>query len=295
MCVCVFCAQVYACTNTTRVHAHTQQERASNLNFFIFQSWNLKTIKGNLPYLKRFPRKITFVLCFVGLGILSSPFAVAKAGWMGAIISITVSSTYAYTAYLMAKCVEYDATCSNYQDIAKLTLGKRMRKVITALFYMELTGTLVGYCISMGDNLNYIFPHLGFSVPGLSSRNFMICVVSLIILPSVWLRDLSALSFTSMWCIASSLLLLVAVLLAATINHIGFHHPLPFLNIKGVPIAAGLYAFSYGGTSVFPSIYKSMKDPSKFTQVYCFFFFISILLTMSTITTTRKRRRKKFL
>lgn len=222
-----------------------------------------------------FQATLNCVSLLYGLGILSSPFAVAKAGWMGAIISIAVSSAYAYTAHLMAKCVEYDAGCSNYQDIAKLTLGRRMRRVITALFYMELTGTLVGYCISMGDNLNYIFPHLSFSVPGLSSRNFMICTVSLIILPSVWLRDLSALSFTSIWCIASSLLLLVAVLLAATVNHIGFHHPLPFLNVKGVPIAAGLYAFSYGGTSVFPSIYKSMKDPSKFTQVLALSFVIA--------------------
>lgn len=223
-----------------------------------------------------FQATLNCVSLLYGLGILSSPYAVAKAGWMGLIISVIVSTTYGYTAHLMAKCVEYDPEkCTNYQDIAKLTLGKRMRKVITALFYMELTGTLIGYCISMGDNLNYIFPHLGFSVPGLSNRNFMICVVSLIILPSVWLRDLSALSFTSIWCIASSVLLLVGVMLAATVNHIGFHHPPPFLRIKGVPVAAGLYAFSYGGTSVFPSICKSMKDPSKFTQVLILSFFIA--------------------
>ncbi|KAI5061456.1 hypothetical protein GOP47_0023961 [Adiantum capillus-veneris] len=210
-----------------------------------------------------------------GLGILSSPYAIAKTGWMGVTISIMISTSYAYTAYLMARCIEFDPACSNYQDIAKLALGKRMRKVITALFYMELTGTLVGYCISMGDNLNYFFPHVGFSLPGLSNRNIMICIVTLIILPSVWLRDLSALSFTSMWCIVSSVLLLVAVMVAATVNHIGFTHPLPFLRIKGVPVAAGLYAFSYGGTSVFPSIYKSMKDPSKFPQVLAVSFFIA--------------------
>ncbi|KAH7438171.1 hypothetical protein KP509_04G003800 [Ceratopteris richardii] len=203
-----------------------------------------------------------------GLGVLSSPFAVAKTGWMGVVVSVMLSTAYAYAAYLMARCVDFDPACSNYQDIAKLTLGTRMRKLINALFYMELTGTLMGYCISMGDNLDYIFPHVGFGLPGMSNRNFMICIVVLIILPSVWLRDLSALSFTSLWCIISSILLLVAVLLAATVNHIGFKHPIPLLHIKGVPVAAGLYAFSYGGTSVFPSIYKSMKEPRRFPQVW---------------------------
>ncbi|MCO5566741.1 hypothetical protein L7F22_020421 [Adiantum nelumboides] len=224
-----------------------------------------------------FQATLNCVSLLYGLGILSSPYAVAKTGWMGVLISIMISTSYAYTAYLMARCVEFDPACSNYQDIAKLTLGRRMRKVITALFYMELTGTLVGYCISMGDNLNYFFPHVGFSIPGLSNRNVMICIVTLIILPSVWLRDLSALSFTSIWCIASSVLLLVAVMLAATVNHIGFTHPLPLLRMKGVPVAAGLYAFSYGGTSVFPSIYKSMKDPSKFPQVLAVSFSIATI------------------
>lgn len=222
-----------------------------------------------------FQATLNCVSLLYGLGILSSPYAVAKAGWMGAIISLIISSTYAFTAYLMAKCVKCHPDCSSYQDIAKLAFGRRIRKLITALFYIEITGTLVGYCISMGDNLNYIFPHTSFSLPGLSNRNFMIFVVSLIMVPSVWLRDLSALSFTSIWCIISTILLLIAVMLAATVNHIGFNHPIPFLRIKGVPVAAGLYAFSYGGTSVFPSICKSMRDPSKFTHVLVLSFFIA--------------------
>ena len=203
-----------------------------------------------------------------GLGILSSPYAMARAGWAGVAVSLVVAATYAYTACLMGRCVAlHPDTCGTYQDIARVALGPRMRRIITALFYIEITGTLLGYCISIADNLNYIFPHPGFGLPGLSDRNLMIALAALIILPSVWLRDLSALSFTSIWCIVSSLLLLSGVVVAATANHIGFTHPLPAVRAGGVPVAAGLYAFSYGGTSVFPSIYKSMKEPSKFMLV----------------------------
>lgn len=215
-----------------------------------------------------------------GLGILSSPYAVAQAGWAGAIISLVIATTYAYTSYLMVTCMKCKPECSTYQDIAKLALGRRTRVLITALFYIEITGTLLGYCISVGDNLSYIFPNSALSLPGLSNRNFMIFVACLCILPTVWVRDLSMISFTSMWCIASSILLLIAVMLAATVNRIGFTHPIPLVRIQGVPVAAGLYAFSYGGTSVFPSIYNSMKDPSKFTQVLVLSF---VIVTISIV------------
>ena len=217
----------------------------------------------------------------LGLGILSSPFAVARAGWMGAIISLLISWSYGYAACLMAKCVHFNSrdmkmnnwgAGGSYEEVARAAFGKRAEHFITALFYMEITGTLVGYCISVGDNLAYIFPgggsHLASLLPGLTTRNFMMFLAAIVILPTVWLRDLSALSFTSMWCILTTSCLLLAVLLAATVDgHIGFSHPIPFLRLSGIPVAAGLYAFSFGGTSVFPSIYMSMEDPSKFTTV----------------------------
>lgn len=211
-----------------------------------------------------------------GLGILSSPFAVAKAGWTGALIGVAISTGYMYAAYLMSRCVEIATAkdCDDgedngtYEGVARIVCGRRMRMVIDAMFYIEITGTLVGYCISVGDNLAYLFPTLKhWGLPGLTGHNFMIFVASLIILPTVWLRDLSALSFTSIWCIFSTLGLLVAVVLAASINGIGVSHPVPLIRMSGVPVAAGLYAFSFGGTSVFPSIYSSMKDRSQFPKV----------------------------
>jgi vesicular inhibitory amino acid transporter len=213
--------------------------------------------------------------------MLSSPFAVAQAGWMGAIIALIISASYAYASHLMAECVrrngrngddgDGDGDGGSYEEVARAAFGPLAERIITALFYAEILGVLVGYCISVGDNLAHIFPAgLGrFELPGLGrGRNLMMFVAALLVLPTVWLRDLSALSFTSMWCIVTSCCLLLSVLVAATVDgHIGFSHPLPFLRVRGLPVAAGLYAFSFGGTSVFPSIYMSMEDPSKFSTV----------------------------
>ncbi|KAH7277945.1 hypothetical protein KP509_38G016600 [Ceratopteris richardii] len=129
----------------------------------------------------------------------------------------------------------------------------------------------------MGDNLAYLFPHSDLHLPGLSSRNVMIFAAAMIMLPSVWVRDLSALSFTSIWCIVSSVLLIIAVFLSATVSGIGFTHAIPFLRLRGVPVAAGLYAFSFGGTSVFPSICISMRDPTKFSKAVILSFVITTI------------------
>lgn len=224
-----------------------------------------------------FQATINCVSMLYGLGILSSPFAVAQAGWMGAIIALAIAAAYAYGAYLMSKCARENMSCGGgtYQAVATAAIGPRAKGIITPLFYIEILGTLVGYCISMGDNLAYLFPNAKLRLPGLTGRNVMIFVASIIMLPSVWVRDLSALSFTSMWCIVSSLILLLGVLLSATVNGIGFSHPIPFLRMRGVPVAAGLYAFSFGGTSVFPSICVNMKDPSKFTLAVVLSFVIA--------------------
>lgn len=225
-----------------------------------------------------FQATLNCVSMLYGLGILSSPFAVAQAGWMGAIIALGIATGYAYSASLMSKCARKNQNSGGggtYQAVASEAIGPRAERIITPLFYIEILGTLAGYCISMGDNLTHIFPQAEFSLPGLTGRNLMIFLAAMLILPTVWVRDLSALAFTSMWCITSSLLLLVGVLLLATVSGIGFHHTIPFLRLRGVPVAAGLYAFSFGGTSVFPSICISMKDPSKFNKAVVLSFVIA--------------------
>ena len=48
----------------------------------------------------------------------------------------------------------------------------------------------------------------------------------------------------------------------------GFAHTeLQFLKPGGLPLAIGLLAFNYGGHSVFPSLYTSMRDPRQYFRV----------------------------
>jgi hypothetical protein len=75
----------------------------------------------------------------------------------------------------------------------------------------------------------------------------MVMLSTLIVLPTVWLRDLSLLSFLSVGGIFASGLLVVLVGWAgATVTGFPHTHP-PFLVPSGVPVALGLYSFCFSG------------------------------------------------
>ena len=60
---------------------------------------------------------------------------------------------------------------------------------------------------------------------------------------------------------------------------------LPFLKPKGLPLAIGLLSFNYGGHSVFPSLYTSMKNPRQYFRVldWTFSIVIGLYATMTVL------------
>ncbi|KAH7291822.1 hypothetical protein KP509_29G037000 [Ceratopteris richardii] len=210
----------------------------------------------------------------LGLGLLSSSYAVAQTGWLGAVLCVAFAAANAYAAHLLAAC-QRKLGCRSYQDIARASVGRFSCFIIQVLFYLQVTGTVLGYCISIADNLNQLFPTAAFSLPALSFRDILLLIACIVVLPTVWMRDLSGLAFTSIWSVAAAVLLVIVVLISAGVDHIGFHHTIPIANVNGAPIAAGLYAFAFSGTTCFPNVYRSMKDPSRFTQVLMWSFGIT--------------------
>ncbi|KAH9303326.1 hypothetical protein KI387_014909, partial [Taxus chinensis] len=221
---------------------------------------------------------INVVGIMIGLGQLSTPYALENGGWMSAFLLVGFGIICGYTANIMGSCLKRNAGLCNYRDLGERAFGKKGLIIASTFLYIEIFFTLVSYTISLGDNLGTIFSTTKLSWVHLPASRFLTIIAVLIALPSLWLRDLSSISFLSSGGIVTSLLLFFTVGWAAAFGGVGTRRSIPALQMKNVPGISGLYIFSYSGHVVLPNIYRAMKDPSQFSKVVAVSFPLLIVV-----------------
>ena len=174
------------------------------------------------------------LLLLLGVGILSMPYAVAQGGWTGLSFLLIFAVVCCYTGVLLRRCIDLDPSIMGYPDVGQVAFGKYGRIIVSALLYFELFAVSAEFLILEGDNLTQLIAWKGINLKyfDLSPEKSFIIVSSLVMLPT---------GFT--------------------------YQSTNLVNLQGLPIAVGLYAFCYCGHAVFPSIYCSMRDRKQFSTV----------------------------
>ncbi|GMJ09302.1 hypothetical protein like AT3G28960 [Hibiscus trionum] len=216
-----------------------------------------------------------FKTCFNGLnalsgvGILSTPYALASGGWLSLIILFAIATAAFFSGLLIQRCMDSDSSIRTYPDIGKLAFGKKGRLIVSIFMYTELYLVATGFLILEGDNLHNLFPNMEFQVAGLTigGKPGFIVIVSLVILPTVWLDNLSLLSYVSASGVLASGIILVSIIWSGAFDGIGFQQKGTFVNWDGMLTAISLYAFCYCAHPVFPTLYTSMKKKHQFSNV----------------------------
>lgn len=200
------------------------------------------------------------------------------------VILVGLGIVCAYTTHIIGKCLEEvegnDSGCRTYQDIGERAFGYRGRIVASVFIYAEIFFALVSYTISLSDNLPLVLAgvHPQLSWLRLSTAQLLTVVAVLVALPTLWLRDLSSISFLSFGGILMSLLIFTTIACTAAFGGVRGNHAIPVVRLSKIPGISGLYIFSYAGHIVFPNIYVAMKEPCKFSRVSVTSFAIVTLL-----------------
>ncbi|XP_058077685.1 amino acid transporter AVT1C isoform X2 [Magnolia sinica] len=199
------------------------------------------------------------VLC--GVGILSTPYAAKEGGWWGLSILLVFAVLSWYTGVLLRHCLDSEPGLETYPDIGQAAFGRFGRFAISAC--------CVEYIILESDNLSSLFPNAHLSLGGLhlNSHYLFALMTTLAVLPTVWLRDLTILSYISAGGVIASILVVFCLFWVGLVDKVGFQNKGTALDLTGLPVAIGLYGYCYSGHAVFPNIYTSMKKPSQFPSV----------------------------
>ncbi|KAM1217158.1 hypothetical protein TB2_013162 [Malus domestica] len=219
----------------------------------------------------------------IGLGQLSTPYALETGGWSSAFLLIGLGIICAYCSHLLGKCLDKHPKSRTYTDIGYNAFGSKGKILAAYFIYMEIFMALVSYTISLHDNLATVFPGIQLKVSWakLPKSQLLTFIAILVALPSLWLRDLSSISFLSFGGVLMSLVIFISVACTAIFGGVKSNHTIPALQIHNIPAISGLCIFSFAGHIVFPNLYKAMKDPSKFTKVSIISFTLVTMLYTS--------------
>lgn len=215
----------------------------------------------------------------VGVGLLTLPLALKYSGWVIGMSFLALSAVVtAYTAKLLAKCLDVDSSLITFADLAYVSFGNKARIAVSILFSLELLAACVALVVLFADSMNALIS--GYGV--LTWK--IVCGVLLVPLSFLPLR---LLSFTSILGVMSCFGITIAIWVDGLIKADApgsIRQPMTqYLfpdNWMTVPLSLGLLMSPWGGHSVFPNIYRDMRHPYKYRRgvdiTYIFTFLIDV-------------------
>lgn len=133
---------------------------------------------------------ISFVIfkAIVGGGILGSPYAINKCGWLlGSIVAIVIALISLYTVGILLKVWDdIGHRYFTYPDLAEWVAGKKIGLLVRVIMGVYLVSVVISYCIVFQNFLRDQFTHYGV----VNAEVKIILIGLMVILPLGLIRDI---------------------------------------------------------------------------------------------------------
>ncbi|KAG0168228.1 hypothetical protein DFQ28_000828 [Apophysomyces sp. BC1034] len=213
----------------------------------------------------------------LGIGILALPLGFKCAGWaIGIFVFVFCCGLTNYTAKLLAKCLDTNPDAHTYGDMGASAFGLKGRIGVTALFITELIASSVALVVLLGDGIDSLYP--GFDM-------ITVRIISFLLLTPMLFLPVRHLSYTSLLGIISAFSIIVVMVVDGLSKP---DAPGSLLepadteiwpsNWMTVPLSFGLIMAGFAGHAVFPTVYRDMENPKKYTTMVNWTYFVTTLV-----------------
>jgi len=153
---------------------------------------------------------------YIGMGLLSIPYALSLCGWSGLLALATVLSVCLYTGKIIVRAFgsasgastdlmsPHDAGSCSYPGVGHAAFGAWGEASVVLFMFLECFGGLAMCIIFMWTNLFHLIPA--------EWDHFTVALITVAaVLPTVWVKRFSELSFISLLGFGSSMVITVLV------------------------------------------------------------------------------------
>jgi len=208
----------------------------------------------------------TITNVFLGLGALSLPYAVSKAGIFSLPMLCGTALLGYFTADVLVK-TSLHLRSYTYTAIGQSVYGKAGATVALAFAGIEFIGATIMTIIFLWANLYYL-------VEGDIDYFTIALFSSVLCTPTLWLLNAEKMGILNIIGVSSNIVFCVVTFLLAFFTQEPYH----IETLTTVPsrqdlsLATGIFILCFAGHACLTGVYKNMKEPSQFPSVLRFSF-----------------------
>lgn len=210
---------------------------------------------------------------YVGLGLLSKPYAVAEGGWTSVVALALLCAVANVTGKLIVRgFAKLPAKDRTYAGLGEKAFGPFGRWLVLFVVTLEFCGALMVVLIFVWKNALLLAPW--YLPDAFISVGTVAVVTTLAATPTVWALDFGAIAGIGLLGVVASVLIVGTLVLVACYSAtklVVAAMPPPPLELplvgQGLPIAIGIFVLSLGGHAALPGVYASMAEPHRFDHM----------------------------
>ncbi|KAI5956006.1 hypothetical protein KGF57_003492 [Candida theae] len=215
----------------------------------------------------------------IGVGLLALPVGIMKAGWVfGVPILIACGIATFWTATLLSKAMETDATIMTYADLGYAAYGSAAKLVISLLFSIDLVGAGVSLIVLFSDSF----------VGVLSDDPTTTKIITFFILTPFTFIPLPILSIFSLLGILSTITITLLVIACGLLKQTSPGSLVEVMptnlwpeNYVNLLLAIGILMAPFGGHAIFPNLRSDMRNPKHFTKSLWYTYLVTLITDCS--------------